>query len=163
MNEVCFTDSCQVSLPQCLVTEIFLNYMCDIGDFAVNGGLYVIVLLSPLARRNGAGDFITSALMWCRVSILSTLLCYRDLMESHAAELALAALRLRRSHCGPLYSSVLIRTPAWCCLLWRRKETALDWLYFMNEWGNGIWKYAQDKRCLVCVSALLCPSYSHDW
>lgn len=106
---------------------------------------------------------LQGGLMWCSVPIFSPLLAYWDLMESQTAEFAPAALHLRWTHCG-IHPLCLHRDagPVLPPVCGKGKWHQIC-LYSMNEWGSGIWSDAQDKGCLVRVSAELCPSYFHDW
>lgn len=168
MNEPCFTDSCKQSpslkVWRCCVSWGWISpWLFAISEMCTVRVTVCCTLLLPLPRSNGVCDFITRGLMWCGVPIFSTLLDYWDLMESQTAEFAPMALHLRWTHCGIHPLCLHKDTSPVLPPVGEKRKLTLNGLFSMNEWGNGVWSDAQDKRCLVCVSAELCPSYFHDW
>lgn len=158
---MCFTAPCkQDPLPQRLLKPNLLKLSFSVLIIRVISGMcgkqaaVCCTLLLPLARSNRVGGFYYKSF---HVLCLFLAHCWITVMWWSHRLLSLHQLLLGLTHCGIVCKKPLVQ----CCLLWWERKTALN--NFMNEWSNDIWSDAQDKRCLVCVSALLCPSYSHDW
>ena len=141
MNEPCFTDSCKQSpcldvCCCCISSQWIFPSVFAISEMCTVQMTVWCTSLLLLARSNGVCDFITRALMWCSVSIFSTLLDYWDLMESQTAEFAPVALHLRWTHCG-IHPLLVPSTPARCCLQCAKKgnDTKSTVLHeWMRQW-----------------------------